>query len=333
MTRVLRQFAGLRLSVMGFLLLAVGLVVHHQASWLAPWSVVLPIALLALNLVSALLVDPRFRGKPALFGFHVCLLLLAGIAAWGQLSSLHGRIIAIEGLGLDPTTFEVEADSPWAPSPQLLEGIAQGKVRIDYGADLDRRTTRSEMYSPEDGWSVVGDDVALQYRGFRVYTTSNKGFAAILSWVPSSGEAQLGSIVFPSFPARQIMQRVDWHTPVGQHLQFELGVPPVPFERDWTLDRTTAADAPLRVTIGGLHRELRAGDSMAVAGGSIRYERVSMWMGYRITYAPGLPLLFSTALLGILLMAVDLLSGRHSGKRTRSNAVAAAAGKRGDLCR
>ena len=68
--------SSLRVTLVGVLWLALGLIAD-QNQWLAGyWAITPPLALLAANLAAAMLVDKRFRRKPALFGFHLCLLLL-----------------------------------------------------------------------------------------------------------------------------------------------------------------------------------------------------------------------------------------------------------------
>ena len=305
--RYLVGLASLRLTAAGFMILGLGLVAHHEFEALAPWTILLPIGLLAVNLAAALLVDQRFRGRPALFGFHVCLLVLAGLAAWGKLASVHGRLIAIEGLRLDPDQVEVVSSGPWAPDLAAIGDLSQGPLRVDYAAGLDRRSTASELHVPGSGWRVVGDDVPLVHRGFRLYTTPNKGFAAIITWIPDAGAPQAGSIGFPSFPARQIMQQVDWRTPGAEDVRLRLETPLVETAGHWTLAQTLIADAAVEVQVADRRQRLLPGQQMALSGGSIRLERVALWVGYRLTYIPGLVWLLSTAMIATVLMAIHVM--------------------------
>jgi len=88
---LLRPLASLRLTLVGLVLLGGGLVID-QNHWLpSAWVITPPLLLLGINLAAALVVDPRFRRQPALFAFHLCLLLLALLASKIE-SSCFSRI-------------------------------------------------------------------------------------------------------------------------------------------------------------------------------------------------------------------------------------------------
>lgn len=319
--------ASLRLTLVGSVLFAAGLVIHHRVPASAPWGIAVPLLLLSLNLAAALLVDARFRARPALFGFHLCLLALAGIGSWSQLASLHGRVIAVEGLPFDPARLEFVSRGPLAPRALALGDISQGRINVSYGPGVTRQATRSEIHLAGGDGANVGDDIPFRHDGVRLYTTSNKGFAAVVSWLPDGGPALQGTVEFGSYPASQIMQQTAWTTPGGQVLQLQIDPPLVDFSVDWSLNRTLVRDAPLTVTAGDSVRQLARGESLRVRGGRIRYERAAMWMGYRVSYLPGLGLLLSTALMAVLLMAT------HVYQRLAREKSRLVAGWEGRACR
>lgn len=306
---ILLRLASTRLSVLGFCLLGVGLPIHHTWQWAAPWAILIPILLLVVNLAISLLVDPRFRCRPALFGFHLCLLLVVILAGWGELSHLHARISVIEGQRFDPAELEVTSQGILAPARERLSGIAQGPLSVEYAPGLNRKNTRSELHSAETGWLVVGDDIPFSRDGFRFYTTPNKGFAAVLSWLPDRGVPEAGAIHFPSFPARQIMQSVDWRSPSEEMIQFVLRPPLVDMELPWVLARSSAADVSMVVKTADGQALLHIGQEVVVNGGRLRLDSVALWMGYRVSYNPALPWLLSSALLAVLFMAMHFISG------------------------
>ena len=303
MIRVLRSMASLRLTLVGLLLLAVGLVVD-QNHWLSgAWAITPPLALLAANLAAAMLVDKRFRRKPALFGFHLCLLLLAALAGYGQLARFDARLFLVEEQEYDAALLTPVRSGPLAPEP-LVDGVLrQGAIAVDYTPGLRRGATRSQVWVAEHGWLEVGDDIPVLIGGYRLYTTSNKGYAALLTWLPERGNPQLGAVQFPSYPATELGQISSWRSPGGEEIQMALAVSPSPYSEAWTLSAAMASDATLEVKSAGQRKRLQPGESMSFSGGTLRFERVSMWMGYRVSFDPTLPWLFSLAVLAVVFMS------------------------------
>ena len=319
MIGVLQILASLRLTLAGLLLLATGLVVD-QNQWLSGiWAITPPLVLLGVNLAAALLVDPRFRRKPALFAFHLCLLLLAVLAGYGQLARYDARLPIAEGQVFSGALLKPVRTGPLAPPP-LVDGILrQGAIAVDYTAGLRRGATRSEVWVADRGRFEIGDDVPLLVDGYRLYTTSNKGFAALLTWLPRLGEEQLGAVKFPSYPAKELGQAIRWRTPAGQQIEFALALPPSPYNETWTLTTALADEAAIELNVDGQRRVLRPNDVMTVTGGRLRYERLSMWMGYELTYDPTLPWLFSVAVLAVVFMAIHF--GTRMLRPVRTGAV------------
>lgn len=320
MIGVMHSMASLRLTLIGLLLLAAGLVAD-QNHWLSGvWAITPPLALLAVNLAVAMLVDPRFRRKPALFAFHLCLLLLALLAGYGQLARFDARLSLVEGQEYDGTLLTPVRSGPLAPLP-LVDGVLrQGGIAVDYTPELRRGATRSQVWVADRGWLEIGDDVPVLVDGYRFYTTSNKGYAALLSWLPENGEAQLGAVQFPSYPATELGQVSRWHTPAGEEVEMALALSPSPYNETWTLSTALAADATVEVTSAGQQKRLHPGEAMSLTGGQLRFERVSMWMGYKVTYDSTLPWLFSLAVLAVVFMSVHFAA--QLWKPMRADAVA-----------
>ena len=82
-----------------------------------------------------------------------------------------------------------------------------------------------------------------------------------------------------------------------------LAVSPSPYSEAWTLSAAMASDATLEVKSAGQRKRLQPGESMSFSGGTLRFERVSMWMGYRVSFDPTLPWLFSLAVLAVVFMS------------------------------
>ena len=303
MIALLRKLASLRLTLVGLLLLAAGLVLD-QNHWVpAAWAITLPLVLLAVNLAAAMTTDPRLRRQPALFAFHLCLLLLAALAGYGQLVHYQGRLPLVQGQTFAVELAQTVKQGPLPPHP-LKDGVVrQGSIEVDYTPGLRRGATRSRLWVAGRGWLEIGDDIPLILNGYRFYTTSNKGFAALLVWLPDQGEVQRGAVYFPSYPGAELGQHARWRTPVGQDLELALALPPSPYGETWTLRQDLAEEAEIELEIDGNLSVLRPGESVMLSGGRLLYQRLGMWMGYELRYDPTLPWLFSLAALAMILMA------------------------------
>ncbi|MDJ0741500.1 MAG: hypothetical protein QNJ91_17445 [Gammaproteobacteria bacterium] len=308
MMTLLRTVASLRLTLVGLVLLAAALLAYHNLGLPGAWTITPALALLGVNLAAAMVVDPRFRRRPALFAFHLCLLLLAGLAGYGQLAAYQARLSLVEGQDYAGELLERLNAGPLAP-PLLADGaFRQVSVEVDYTSGLRRGSTRSRVDVAQRGRLEVGDDVPLIVDGHRFYTTSNKGFAALLLWRPEVGDAQLGAVRFPSYPISELGQLASWRTPAGQELELALALPPSPYNETWTLRTAIAGDAEIRLKLDGRRLTLRPGESVALDGGRLDYQRLGMWIGYEVRYNPTLSWLFSLAALAVIFMAVHFAS-------------------------
>ena len=122
-----------------------------------------------------------------------------------------------------------------------------------------------------------------------------------MSWTPEGGEAITGVVNMPSYPLFDYKQDNHW-TPPGTQLdikfwlQIDAGLDP---ERAWTLDARNSS-AVLVVTNNDVRRELREGDHIQLPGGELTFEKLTMWMGYRVFYDPTIQWMFFIAVAGVL---------------------------------
>jgi len=305
---ILHALASLRLTLPGMLLLAAGVLVRYLDAGASVFWIALPLLLLAINLLAALLVNPRFRSQPPLLIFHICLLLLVVLISASQLTSLQGQLEITEGQAFSADAVEVVHQGPWHPRQRLQDvAFTQGPVSIDYNPGLKRVRTESRVQAPVaqagDPLMVIGDNTPLHAAGYRLYTTPNKGFAAILTRVDGAGNESTGAVHFPSYPINDWRQLNGWTSPDGEQLALELVFIEQPdFERSWTLASGRVATA-LRVTARGNTRVLQPGETLQVGDATLRFQTVRLWMGYEIRYEPLLPWMFATALIGVLALA------------------------------
>lgn len=306
--RLPHWLASSRLTLAGFALLGAGVLATYSKPEASAAPMVLPLALLALNLAAALAVRPDLR-RGGLGLFHAALLALLLLVAAGRLTHFDGRVEVAEGALLDPTRIEVTGSGLWHGDRWQRLQFRQGPYEVDYAAGVKRAHTRSSVWAggAQSGAPIiVGDDTPLVLQGYRFYTTHNKGLAPLLTWQPEGGAAVQGVLHMPSYPLFDYQQENRWTAPDGTALRFWLRIErPLPEHAAWTLDPHTLP-AVLVVEAGGVRSELKPGDSVALRGATLRYERLTGWMGYRIFYDPTLLPLFVVSLLGVLGLAWHL---------------------------
>jgi cytochrome c biogenesis protein len=148
---------------------------------------------------------------------------------------------------------------------------------------------------------VIGDDRVLVIEDYRFYTTHNKGFSTFLSWTPDGGQPVTGVVNMPSYPLFDYKQDNHW-TPPGTQLDIKFWLQinaGLTQDQAWTLDARNSS-AVLVVTNNDVRRELRVGDRIPLPGGELQFDKLTMWMGYRIFYDPTIQWMFFIAVAGVL---------------------------------
>ncbi|MBI5275349.1 MAG: hypothetical protein HY854_02730 [Burkholderiales bacterium] len=295
----LALLAAPRLTVAGFALLAGAVGLAQWRPDASPVLVAAPLALLAANLAAALCVCPRLR-RGGLGVFHCCLLACLLLVAWGRLTHFDGRLTIIGGQEFDPDAVETAQRGPWHGEGLRALAFLQGPFTVSYAPGVRREHTRSTVELPGSGERTVGDDTPLVIGGYRFYTTHNKGFAPVLTWTANGASPLTGAVMLPSYPANDWQQVHKW-----AHWQFSLRLPPVAEGTAWTLAPETT-HAVLVAEAAGQRFELRPGDVARTSAGTLRYEFLSGWMGYRIFYDRTLLPLLALSIAGVLGMAWHL---------------------------
>ena len=304
---MIKFLASTRLTLGGFGILGVALIAKEFAVFSTPWVVLAILGGLTLNLAAALIVTPKLRQEAGLFIFHLALLALLILAGVGRLTHFDGHVEVMEG-----NTFsanEVTPDSQGALHPDWLQGVAfqQGPFSVDYAPGVKRASTRSEVVvESEIGVETrrVGDDVPLVERGFRFYTTHNKGLAVVLTWLPNHGETITGAVHMPGYPSFDWKQDNSWQPPNGPDIRFWLHLDtPLKEDRVWTLtsDRVSGV---LVVNAQGKRHELKRSESVNIEGGTLRFDELRGWMGYRIFFDPTLPWMLAAAMVALFGLAL-----------------------------
>ena len=311
MRSVLKSMASLRLTMVGLIALVINCVAISQSPGASiPW-LVLPLSLLAVNLLAALIVRHAFRHQAALLLFHVGLLVVLILVAAGVLIRFDGSVEVVEGSAFDATGVTARGMGWLHPNGLERVHFTQGPLEVNYLSGLRRDTTHSRVVlERRDGTEterIVGDRQGFTSNGYRFTTTFNKGYSVVVVWRGSDGREGLGAVNFPSYPKFDWKQTNDWTTPSGETLTFELRLAErVPEAGPWIL---SSRDVVYEVGISSAtqsERTIAPGQSIAVNGGEITPVDLRLWMGYRIDYNPLLPWLLTAAFLSLGALAVHM---------------------------
>lgn len=301
----LRALGSIRLALLGMVLLGVGAALSYDNPAGTPvWVLVAPLALLAINLFCAIATNPRINRRPGLLVFHLGLFAIIVLAGIGRLTHLDAQLEITEGSAFSPEELTEVKKGPFHGDGLSKVAFIQGSYTVEYNAGMVRGLTHSQVLIPDGRGGmisrVVGDDRPLVLEGYRFYTTYNKGFAPVLTWMPDQGEAMTGTIHMPSYPLFDYKQDSNWTPPGGKPLRFWLRLDTgLRQDAAWLLDGKKASGV-LVVNAGERRVELLPGQSLRLEGGSLRYERLTSWMGYKVFYDPTLRWLFIAAVVSIM---------------------------------
>jgi len=288
--------------------------------------IALPLLVLAVNLLTAMVYNPRIRQNSGLLMFHICLLALAVLAALGQLTSMKGHVEIVQGQVFDHEQVTVVQQGPWHTIANLKNiDFEQGDFSVEYTQALRRGKTNSSLIT-DYGAVLMGDNTGFKHSGYRFYTSSNKGFATMLVWHGESGEVINGAVHFPSFPLYDWKQENQWITPAGQLLKMEfVSKQQSDVNNSWQLD-SHLADGSLVIETADASKQIRqqtltSGQRIKLDGGQLEFAAVRMWMGYSIFYNPWLAWFFATSIVGVFGLGWHyyLKLGRVSLSRARLN--------------
>ena len=301
-----RKIASLKITLLGMGLLVAGSVLSYgNPDGTSIWVLVVPMIILAINLVAAIATNPRINQQPGLLVFHVCLLLILLLAAVGRLTHIDAHLELVSGTEFNPEKLMDVNEGPLHYGEIEKVRFVQGPYTVQYAPGLRRGLTHShvkvEVHPGQWEDRVVGDDRPLLLHGYRFYTTFNKGFAPILTWIPKQGQPVTGAINMPSYPLFDYKQDNRWVPPNSSEeikfwLQLETGMD---MDKSWELDGRTATGT-LIVTTPEKRHEVQVGGSVDMENGVLRFDALTTWMGYRLFYDPTIQWLFIVSILGVL---------------------------------
>jgi hypothetical protein len=305
MLNIIRRLASLKITLVGMVMLVGGAIASYGNPMDVPvWVLVIPLMFLAVNLSSAILTNNRINHQPGLLVFHVALLSLVILAGIGRLTHLDAHTEIPIGTGFNAGNLLEVQRGIWHAGDLDKVSFIQGPFSVEYSPGMQRGLTFSHvMIQDNDGkWveKVIGDDRVLVLHGYRFYTTHNKGFTTLLTWTPDNGKPITGTLNMPSYPLFEYKQDNHWTPPGGAEIKFWLQVNAgLKEDQAWTLDARNST-AVLVVTSNDVRKELHVGESLKLPGGELKFQKLTMWMGYRIFYDPTIQWMFFVAVAGVL---------------------------------
>lgn len=303
--KLLRSLASLKLTLVGMILLAIGAgLTYDNRLDVSSWVLTGPLGLLALNLAAAILTNEKINRQPGLLLFHVGLLGIVVLAAIGRLSYIDAHTELAEGQAFTPDALLERKQGPLHAGRLGDVHFVQGHYTVEYAAGMQRGLTFSEVLIPDGrgGFTrkVVGDDRPLVIEGYRFYTTFNKGFSVVLTWMPDNGVPVTGRVNLPSYPLYDYKQDNSWTPPGGAPIKFWLQLETgLREDAAWVLDARNSSGV-LVVTHQDRRIEVKPGEVAVIDGGALRYEKLTSWMGYKVYYDPTLRWLFFVSILAVV---------------------------------
>lgn len=305
----LEKVASLRLTLVALVLLAIGAGVAYnaQGEGRATLPLVVPLALLAVNLLAAVASNKIFRRQTALLVFHLALVAIIIFVALGRMTYLRGAAEVVTG-----TEFSglIQQDAgPWHWDRLGDVHFTNAGFSIRYQPGLQRQQTINRVrWIDADGRpqiAEIGDIEPLVIRGYRFYTTHNKGFSLVFRWQPKQGgPATVGSVNLPSYPVHEYEQSREWQLPgVGAQLWTMLSFDEVLIDPSRDAEFRLPQRHEVVVRIGEKRWTLVPGGQIALDNGTLVYEELRSWMGYAVFYDWTISWLLAACAVAVLSLA------------------------------
>lgn len=295
------KFTPVGLVLLGVASVAVYKFDHRATPWLA-----VPLLLLSLNLIAAVATNGVFRRQLPLLIFHLALIALVLLAAIGRLSYLNGIAELTEGTAFDGLVSR-EAGPLHGGRLEQLHFVNDGfDIHYLEGPVLDRNVNRVRWHDAagQEHAGTIESNKPLALFGYRIYPTSNKGFAPVMVWQPQGGAPIVGAVHLPSFPANATSQAQTWR-PQGS--QADMWIMLRVDENLIPADRPSNFRLPDDRGIVLRHRdvryELQPGQRVSLPDGTLEYRELRTWMGYRVFYDWTIPWLLATCAVAVLSMS------------------------------
>jgi len=301
--RLILALASLKFTPVGLVLLgAASIAVYKFDDSAMPWLAG-PLFLLAINLIAAVVTNGVFRKQMPLLVFHLALISLVLLAAAGRLMYLKGTAEVTEG-------GEFHGLKQRNAGPLHIDRI--GDVHfvndgfdIDYmpGPVLDRMVNQVRWHDDKGNERTAGIELnkPLILLGYRIYPTSNKGFAPVFLWRARGGEPVLAAVHLPSYPANASGQAQSWR-PAG--LSDDIWVMLNVEEELIAAEKASRFRLPeskrIVVRHGEGRWEMEPGQQLDLPDGTLEYHGLRTWMGYRFFFDWTIPWMLAACAVAVM---------------------------------
>ena len=303
------MLASRRLTVLFFLLTGGTSLAVALEKMPATELMLAPFLLLVANIGAAIFSSARFRADLPLLLFHLCLVALVMLIGLARLVYMEGAATLSAGTAFEGELQLVQHGILHPGRVQDLRFANDGFNEQFFRRGTYRATYNRVRWMDGDGqWhqAEIGDDRPLILHGYRIYTTSNRGFAPLFHWLPAEGkdasEGVYGTVQLDDNPQETLAPSMKWELPGGIPARAILNIKKAeaPSPRQEEADRYTAElEHTLTLTIGDARHELKPGAQVVLPAGTLTYVRLESWMGYQISYDPTQPWIMGTILVGI----------------------------------
>jgi len=306
-------FASNRSTLLLLVLLALAITLYYQMSLPQRiWVIALPSGLLMLNFVLALATRDILKNNWPLMVFHFALIALVLLAFAGRMSFFKATLELGEN---EEFTGQLEnvRQGPWHRYGLSATRFSNQGFQIRYHQGIKRdKTSNRVLFTGPDGLQQaleIGDHVPLVIGHYRFYTSHNKGYAPLFEWQASDGsDSVVGSIHLPAYPTHEYRQALQWRVPgTDIDLWSMLLIDENLLPEDREFDFQVPQKHRLVLRYHEQRYELRPGDQLQLPGGTLRYLKLSTWMGYKVDYDWTRPWLLATALIGLLGLFVHFI--------------------------
>jgi hypothetical protein len=295
-------FATMLLGMLGLLLR----LLFPQQIWLSDS----PLYLLVSCLILSLLYHwRRFVTRPLMLLFHLSLMITltvmllsphfraSGYFELAEGQTLHDKLIFFEG-----GRFASQPPADWA--------LTQEAIHAEYRYGSVGKTINTRLIDHKQKQPVpVGFMQAAYINGYRIEPTGNMGYAAVFSYTDQHGKQTRGVVNFPGYPTRST-QTNPFKSPAGKWTNATLEMDSWPYreKQPWTLD--IPASVRIKLKTEQTMFILKPGEVQTLPSGKLKLEKVTRWLGYKLSRDPLAPFIFISSLLGCLSLILSWLQSR-----------------------
>ncbi len=288
------------LLVMAGLLLRLG---FPQQAWLSDS----PLYLLLLCLSLSLLYHwRRFISQPLMLVFHLGLLFTLGAMLIAPNFRATGYFELAEGQTLHDHLIFFEGGH-FADSPPTDWSLTQETIHVEYQYGNIGKAIHTQLFDQQQGQTVaIGFMQAATIHGYRIEPTGNMGYAAVFTFTDLQGKQTRGVVNFPGYPTQKL-QTNPFKTPNGKWTNATLEMEQWPYQDHtaWTL--AIPASARIKLKAEQNRFVLKPGEIHKLPSGQLKLDKISRWLGYKLSRDPLAPMIFFSSLLSCLSLALYYL--------------------------